>query len=147
MEPIYEEIHSTVELLKAVHEQDTEDRLVPSGEWEGVIHSYTKRDPAPVGHRLEGVEVWHCRAQVEGSTRMPPLYFDATPAVTRRADGRLGIETVCGARLVEATDTVGEAFTATLDKAKVTRLKFKVSRSTNTNGAKPRNWVNSIVKA
>ena len=119
--------------------------LIPSGTYEGTLLTATSDLNDQGDSPLYGKPVARCRIEVyevAGKTRT--LFFSATSADVRDAQGKLFSATKLGHQLAKATGTLGKPFDQTLQAAQETRLRYRVGQLAERDGYEARNAVFAI---
>lgn len=129
-----------------VAEADTAD-LVPTGTYEGLVTDVKPRTVEKIDSPVYGAKMARLTVDlydVAGRTRKH--FFDVSPGLVK-PDGTLRGEGKLAAQLAKHTGTIGAPFSETLEKSKITRLKFRVRLAEAKNGYEARNWTDAITSA
>lgn len=123
--------------------------LIPTGTYEGLVQSYTKRiverEESPFfGLPMARLTVDLFDVPINDSPQTRKYFVDVTSAQVRQKDGRIAEPSRLGAQLARHTNTVGKPFGETLETALVTRLQFRVRLSPARDRYEARNWTDAI---
>ena len=123
--------------------------LIPTGTYEGLVQSYTKRvvdkEESPFfGLPIARLTIDLFDVPIDNSPQTRKYFADVTSVQVKQKDGRMSEPSRLGAQLAKHTNTVGKIFSETLETALLTRLRFRVRLSPARDPYEARNWTDAI---
>lgn len=137
------------EMYDEIEQEQQQALLCPKGNWEGIVVDYVEREKDDdTTHMFYNRLVYQCTIQVfDVHGRNYTINFvDVCPEPVKTDSGRYAMPSVLAQNFVKATESSpGTSITDVLDRAKITRLKYRVTVYEK-EGKRARNYVNGVRK-
>jgi hypothetical protein len=138
----------STEAFLARQKEKAEEKVVPPGTWEGLVFSYNlieQNEKTPIDWRDKqmynvGIRFYDCPAYGESKS----AWFKLTPDLLLTEKGKKSNKYNVAVDMAGFTGTCGESFETTLEQAKVTRLKYRISNFKPENKDEVYNVLNEV---